>query len=101
MSKEEKSSLWSQRIREFRSSGQTCKDWCGEHQLPVSTMTYWIRKLKREEESAGDAGPVFAKLPSEAEIAMRDTAENNRILLMQNRLKKGQTSPLVLLTTFF
>ena len=44
MSKEEKSSLWSQRIREFRSSGQTCKDWCGEHQLPVSTMTYWIRK---------------------------------------------------------
>ena len=49
MSKEEKSSLWSQRIREFRSSGQTCKDWCGEHQLPVSTMTYWIRKLKREE----------------------------------------------------
>lgn len=60
MSKEEKSSLWSQRIREFRSSGQTCKDWCGEHQLPVSTMTYWIRKLKREEESAGDAGPVFA-----------------------------------------
>ena len=44
MSKEEKSSLWSQRIREFRSSGQTCKDWCEEHQLPVSTMTYWIRK---------------------------------------------------------
>lgn len=77
MSKEEKSSLWSQRIREFRSSGQTCKDWCGEHQLPVSTMTYWLRKLKREEESAGDAGPVFAKLPSEAEIAMRDTAENS------------------------
>ena len=49
MSKEEKSSLWSQRIREFRSSGQTCKDWCEEHQLPVSTMTYWIRKLKKEE----------------------------------------------------
>ena len=66
MSKEEKSSLWSQRIREFRSSGQTCKDWSGEHQLPVSTMTYWIRRLKRAEEYAGDAGPVFAKLPSEA-----------------------------------
>ena len=67
MSKEEKSSLWSQRIREFRSSGQTCKDWCEEHQLPVSTMTYWIRKLKKEEKYAGDAEPVFAKLPSEAE----------------------------------
>ena len=64
MSKDEKSNLLSQRIREFRSSGQTCKDWCEEHQLPVSTMTYWIRKLKREE-AAGDAGSVFAKLPSE------------------------------------
>ena len=66
MSKDEKSNLLSQRIREFRSSGQTCKDWCEEHQLPVSTMTYWIRKLKREE-ATGDAGSVFAKLPSEAE----------------------------------
>ena len=77
MSKEEKSSLWSQRIREFRSSGQTCKDWCEEHQLPVSTMTYWIRKFKKEEKYTGDAEPVFAKLLSEAEIAMRDTAENS------------------------
>ena len=52
----------------------------GQAALPhknIHTMTYWIRKLKREEESAGDAGPVFAKLPSEAEIAMRDTAENS------------------------
>ena len=64
MSKDEKSNLLSQRIREFRSSGQTCKDWCEKHQLPVSTMTYWIRKLKREE-AAGDAVSVFAKLPSE------------------------------------
>lgn len=76
MSKEEKSSLWSQRILEFRSSGQTCKGWCQEHQLAVSTMTYWIRKLKKEETTV-DAEPVFVKLPSESEIAMRDTAENS------------------------
>lgn len=74
MSKEEKSSLWSERIREFRSSGQTCKNWCTEHQIPVSTMTYWIRRLNRKEESTGDAEPVFARLPSESEIAMRKTA---------------------------
>ncbi|MCB6647497.1 IS66 family insertion sequence element accessory protein TnpB [[Clostridium] scindens] len=77
MSKEEKSSFWSGRIQEFRSSGQTCKDWCEEHQIPVSTMTYWIRKLNRKEESIGDPEPVFAKLPSESEIAMRDTAEGS------------------------
>lgn len=47
MNKEEKARLWSERIREFRSSGQTCRDWCREHQIPVSTMTYWIRRLKK------------------------------------------------------
>ena len=77
MNKDEKYKLWSDRIQEYQSSGQSCKAWCLEHQISLSTMTYWIRKLKREEESAGDAGPVFAKLPSEAEIAMRDTAENS------------------------
>ena len=78
MNKDEKAGLWSERIREFRSSGQTCRDWCTEHQIPVSTMTYWIRKLKNEKNtsvSGEDKEPVFAKLPSESEIAMRDTAQ--------------------------
>ena len=53
MNKDEKAGLWSERIREFRFSGQTYRDWCTE--------------LDKE--------PVFAKLPSESEIVMRDTAQ--------------------------
>jgi len=30
MNKDEKAGLWSERIREFRFSGQTCRDWCTE-----------------------------------------------------------------------
>ena len=78
MNKDEKVGLWSERIREFRFSGQTRKDWCTEHQIPVSTMTYWIRRLKKEENTSSseeDKEPIFAKLPSESEIAMRDAAE--------------------------
>lgn len=64
MNKDEKAGLWSERIQEFQSSGQTCRDWCTEHQIPVSTMTYWIRKLKKEEiSSEADKEPIFAKLP--------------------------------------
>ena len=37
MKKEEKFTLWSERVQEFRTSGQTCKDWCQEQQIPVST----------------------------------------------------------------
>lgn len=74
MNKHEKAGLWSERIMEFRSSGQTCKDWCTEHQIPVSTMTYWIRKQKKEKNvPEEEKEPVFAKLPSESEIVMRDT----------------------------
>ena len=69
MNKDEKAGLWSERIREFRFSGQTCRDWCTEHQIPVSTMTYWIRKLKQEKISSEvDKEPVFAKLWSYVKI---------------------------------
>ena len=46
MEKDEKITLWSERIHEFQSSGQTCKTWCQEHHVPVSTMNYWMHKLK-------------------------------------------------------
>ena len=46
MEKDKKITLWSERIHEFQSSGQTCKTWCQEHHVPVSTMSYWMCKLK-------------------------------------------------------
>ena len=39
-------------------------------------MTYWIRKQKKEKNvPEEEKEPVFAKLPSESEIVMRDTAQ--------------------------
>ena len=35
MEKDEKITLWSERIHEFQFSGQTCKTWCKEHHVPV------------------------------------------------------------------
>ena len=50
MKTDEKITLWSERIHEFQSSGQTCKTWCQEHHVPVSTMNYWMHKLKTLDE---------------------------------------------------
>ena len=68
MTKEEKAVLWAERIQEFRSSGLTCKQWCTEHEISLSTMGYWLRKSETKEPKM-ETEPVFAKLPSEKEIA--------------------------------
>ena len=52
MKTDEKITLWSERIHEFQFSGQTCKTWCQEHHVPVSTMNYWMRKLKKLDEQS-------------------------------------------------
>lgn len=72
MEKDKKITLWSERIHEFQSSGQTCKTWCQEHHVPVSTMNYWMRKLKTLDEQS-DTDMIFAKMPTEKEISTNET----------------------------
>ena len=68
MVKDEKSVLWAERIQELRSSGQSMRAWCLEHKISTSTMGYWMRKLEVKEQEK-ESEPVFAKLPTEQEIA--------------------------------
>ena len=75
MKKEEKLALWSERIHAFQASGQSCKTWCLENQIPVSTMGYWIRRL-RNMESSCDTDMIFAKMPTEQEISAKETANS-------------------------
>lgn len=62
-----KRDLWEQRIRDYHLSGLSCKEWCTQNQIAVSTIGYWIRKQKSENNPV-DEDTVFAKLPSENEI---------------------------------
>lgn len=65
-----KEKLWSGRIQDFQESGLTRKEWCCQNQLPLSTLSYWIRKLNPDRsESVGQQAPVFARLPSESELS--------------------------------
>ena len=71
MKKEEKLVLWSERIHAFQASGQSCKTWCRENQIPVSTMGYWMRRLRNTESCETDM--IFAKMPTEQEISAKET----------------------------
>ena len=70
MNKEEKAKLWADRIQQYKTSGQTCKQWCAENDIPLSTMGYWTRRLAKEDPaSEPEQDLVFARLPSEQEAA--------------------------------
>ena len=70
MNKEEKAKLWSDRIQQCQTSGKTCKQWCAENGIPLSTMGYWIRRLAKEEPaSESEQDMVFVRLPSEQEAS--------------------------------
>ena len=72
MNKEEKAKLWADRIQQYQSSGQTCKQWCAENGIPLSTMGYWTRRLAKEDPaSEPEQDLVFARLPSEQEVARK------------------------------
>ena len=79
MKKDEKLVLWTERLKAFQASGQTCKEWCQEHQIPVSTMTYWNRKLRAMENSS-QPELIFAKMPTEQELSARDTMNGSSAL---------------------
>ena len=65
-----KTELWTKRIQDFYQSGLSRKEWCQEHHISQSTLSYWIRKqMKEQAESIQTPEPVFVKLPSEQEIS--------------------------------
>jgi predicted transcriptional regulator len=48
--KEEQRQLWIARLCDLEESSMTQEDWCRSHNIPYSTLRYWISKLKKESE---------------------------------------------------
>ena len=41
--------LWKERLEDQHSSGLTQKEWCAKNDLSISTLRYWIRRIKNQE----------------------------------------------------
>ena len=41
---------WELRIADYRSSGLTQTKWCGENDVKIHTLHYWIRKIENKHE---------------------------------------------------
>ena len=90
-----KTTLWADRIQAFQESGLPRKDWCQQHEIPPSTLSYWIRKIQSEDTETEDApDPIFARLPMEQELAVHTEISPVTILLPENiRIEVGAECP--------
>lgn len=52
--KEQQRQLWISRICDLEEGGMTQNEWCRSHDIPYSTLRYWINKLKKEAEVDAD-----------------------------------------------
>lgn len=46
----ERRALWLSRIQNLAESGMTQKAWCQRKEIPVTTLRYWLRKLRLQSE---------------------------------------------------
>ncbi|WP_240421794.1 IS66 family insertion sequence element accessory protein TnpA [Paenibacillus periandrae] len=44
--------LWSERTIAYQASGQTMKAWCGEQNLTVHQLKYWLYKAHKQQNPA-------------------------------------------------
>ena len=90
-----KTTLWADRIQAFQESGLSRKDWGQKHEIPSSTLSYWIRKIQSEDTETEDApDPIFARLPMEQELAVHTEISPVTILLPENiRIEVGAECP--------
>ena len=47
--------LWQERIKDFRASGLSSREWCAQQGLKVDRLHYWNRKLQPTDAAASAA----------------------------------------------
>lgn len=98
-----KTELWTKRVQDFHNSGLSRKEWCQEHQVSLSTLSYWIRKqAKGFIESEQIMDPVFARLPSKQEISSNLRSEHAPVTVYlpgSVRIEIGMECPHELMTS--
>ena len=98
-----KEKLWADRISLFQESGLSRKEWCHQNEIPLSTFSYWNRKLQSESAVIEESNnPVFAKLPSEQDLCPGERIGKSSIIIHLSediRIEVGPDCPDRLMAT--
>ena len=71
----EQQQLWMSRISDLASSGLTQSQWCQEKGFSVSTLRYWMRKL-REPEEQDSTNWLQVDIPEDGHVASLPVSSN-------------------------
>jgi hypothetical protein len=71
-------------LARFERSGQSQKSFCQENQLPLSTLTYWLRQQRQHKQQPLEAS--FVQLPAHIATACMSGAGEPAVGTVQIRL---------------
>ncbi|WP_041720940.1 IS66 family insertion sequence element accessory protein TnpA [Alkaliphilus metalliredigens] len=54
MNREEKTTMWLERIESYKSRQGSATDWCEENNISLSTLRYWMTKFSRENKQSSN-----------------------------------------------
>ncbi|QAT42757.1 IS66 family insertion sequence element accessory protein TnpA [Aminipila luticellarii] len=52
---EEQKQLWRFKVKDYEESGLSQKRWCDKYNIPISTLGYWSRKIRKEDSSVNQS----------------------------------------------
>ena len=82
MSKDELYLFRRQQIEDYRKSGQSAETWCDGNAMKVSTLRYWLRRIKDADQPKPEQTWATMKLIDKA-----STAETTPVMIRVNNFE--------------
>ena len=82
MSKDELHLFRRQQIEDYRKSGQSAETWCEGNAMTVSTLRYWLRRIKDADQPKPEQTWATMKLIDKA-----STAETTPVMIRVNNFE--------------
>jgi hypothetical protein len=74
---------WRERVAQWRSSGQTAREFAARRGIKASTLSHWAWRLGRE----SDGGAALAHVPTMIEVHARPVTDRFEIELGGRRIR--------------
>ena len=82
MSKDELHAFRRQQIEDYRNSSQSAETWCEANAMKVSTLRYWLRRIKDADQAVPEQAWATMKLIDKA-----TTAKSTPVMIRVNNFE--------------